>query len=297
MAARSGQRLRRHVVTDAPVVPFEEMGMPLSEVTLAELLRDAGHHTVHIGRLHIGRASGMRPRDQGFDESLLLARGLYRPGKNPEVVNSRRDFDPLDRHTLVVFTSDNGMPAYVGLPDLNHPFRGWKMTFFEGGIRVPTFLRWPGHLPAAAVYEEPVHGVDSYATAAAAAGMQPPADRVLDGVDLVAHVRGEVAGRPHPRLFWRAGHYRVVRDGDRKLQVAKRPRRRWLFDLARDPTEREKLASRETERVRALLRILEEHDARRAEPLWPSVVEIPVNVDGDLSQPDEPDHEYVYTPN
>ncbi|MBC7103693.1 MAG: sulfatase-like hydrolase/transferase [Parvibaculum sp.] len=50
----------------------------------------------------------------------------------------------LDESTLVIFSSDNGAPGYIGLPDVNKPYRGWKLTYFEGGIRVPLFARWPG---------------------------------------------------------------------------------------------------------------------------------------------------------
>jgi arylsulfatase A-like enzyme len=50
----------------------------------------------------------------------------------------------LDDNTLVIFTSDNGGANYIGLPDINRPYRGWKATFFEGGIHVPFLLRWPG---------------------------------------------------------------------------------------------------------------------------------------------------------
>src|SRR5690606_14317866 len=49
----------------------------------------------------------------------------------------------LDDNTLVVFTSDNGGTAHVGIEGLNAPYSGWKMTFFDGGIRVPMFVRWP----------------------------------------------------------------------------------------------------------------------------------------------------------
>ena len=54
----------------------------------------------------------------------------------------------IDKNTLVIFTNDNGGAWYAGLPDINKPYRGWKGTFFEGGIRVPFFLRWPGRIPA-----------------------------------------------------------------------------------------------------------------------------------------------------
>src|SRR3546814_15796958 len=52
----------------------------------------------------------------------------------------------IDDNTLVIFTSDNGGAWYNGMPDLNAPYRGWKATFFEGGIRTPLFMRWPGHI-------------------------------------------------------------------------------------------------------------------------------------------------------
>ena len=71
--------------------------MPASEITLAELLAGQGYHTVHIGKWHLGRSAGMAPHDQGFDESLLMASGLYLPEDHPDVVNSKQDFDPIDR--------------------------------------------------------------------------------------------------------------------------------------------------------------------------------------------------------
>ena len=71
----------------------------------------------------------------------------------------------LDDNTLVLFTSDNGGAGYIGLPDVNEPYRGWKITLFEGGIRVPYLARWPAQLPAGTVYDAPVHHSDMYTTA------------------------------------------------------------------------------------------------------------------------------------
>ena len=65
-------------------VPFEEQGLPGEEVTVAELLKQAGYHTVHIGKWHLGRSEESRPTAQGFDESLLMASGLYLPGDDPD---------------------------------------------------------------------------------------------------------------------------------------------------------------------------------------------------------------------
>ena len=78
-------------------VPFEQQGLPGEEVTVAELLKQAGYHTVHIGKWHLGRSEESRPTAQGFDESLLMASGLYLPDDDPDVVNAKLDFDPIDK--------------------------------------------------------------------------------------------------------------------------------------------------------------------------------------------------------
>ena len=402
IANRMPGRLRKVLVHEdaGDPIPYEQMGMPPSEITLAELLKGAGYHTVHIGKWHLGRTQGMAPHQQGFDESLLMASGLYLPADHPDVVNSRQDFDPIDRflwralkfaasfngsqafepggyltdyytdqaiaaieanrdrpfflylahwaphtplqatredyealshiedhrlrvyaamiraldrgvgrllaalrergleeNTLVFFSSDNGAPGYIGLPDVNRPYRGWKITFFEGGIRVPYLVKWPGRLPPGVEFAAPVHHFDIFATAAAAAGLALPTDRRIDGVDLVPFVRGERGGEPHQALFWRTGHYRAARVDGWKLQVTEHPAATWLFHLDRDPTEQSNLAAREPERVAALRRALAAHEAEQVAPSWPSLVEMPVNVDKTLLAPDAPDDEYVYWPN
>ena len=72
-------------------------------------------------------------------------------------------------NTLVVFTSDNGGAGYLGLDDVNRPFRGWKITMFEGGIRVPLFVRWPARISPGTAVDEPVAHIDMMPTLAAAA--------------------------------------------------------------------------------------------------------------------------------
>jgi uncharacterized sulfatase len=401
LANRMPGRLRPVVLHAGEDIPFDELGMPASEITLAELLKQRGYHTMHIGKWHLGGKNGMAPHEQGFDESLLMANGLYLPVDHPDVVNSRQEFDPIDRflwrallhaaswnggppfapagyltdyytdeavkaidanagrpfflylahwaphtplqatredydalshisdhrlrvyaamiraldrgvgrvlealrrngleqNTLVFFSSDNGAPNYIGLPDVNRPYRGWKISFFEGGIRVPYLVKWPARLPAGARYDAPVSGFDVFATAAAAAGAPLPADREIDGVDLVPFVRGEREGVPHRELFWRSGHYRVARVDGWKLQVNERPPgTTWLFDLNADPTERTNLAEREPERVAALRRALDLHDAEQVPSAWPSLLENPTQIDKTLAEPDAPDDEYAYWPN
>ena len=200
----------------------------------------------------------------------------------------------LERDTLVFFTSDNGGANYVGLPDLNQPYRGWKMTFFEGGIHAPFFVKWPARLPAGATYPEPAAHIDIFATAAAAAGAPLPGDRPIDGVDLTPYLRGEASGAPHEALFWRSGGYQAVLADGWKLQVAERPDRQWLFDLAADPTERRERSGEAPERLAALRAKLAAHDAQLAPPAWPSLIEGAIGIDRPLGTPPQADDEYVY---
>jgi arylsulfatase A-like enzyme len=203
----------------------------------------------------------------------------------------------LEENTLVLFTSDNGGANYIGLPDINRPYRGWKMTFFEGGVHTPFFARWPAALPKGARFDAPVAHVDLFATAAGAAGAALPSDRPLDSVDLVKLVRGEAPGRPHGAIFWRSGHYRTILADDWKLQVSERPKRTWLFDLRVDPTERTNLAELRPDKLRELAGLLAEHEAQMVAPSWPALIEAPIAIDPPLGAPVRPDDEFVYWAN
>ena len=159
---------------------------------------------------------------------------------------------------------------------------------------MPFFLKWPARLEGGQTFEAPVHGFDIFSTAAAAAGVELPSDRTIDGVDLVPHVAGEAEGVPHDRLFWRTGDYQVVLSDGYKLQRSDPPGKTWLFHLASDPTEQHNLADAEPQRVAALRQLPDEHNAQQAEPLWPSAVKSPINIDKTLLDPDAPDDEFIY---
>ena len=220
------------------------------------------------------------------------------------VMQALRD-NGLDENTLVMFTSDNGGAGYIGLPDVNEPYRGWKITLFEGGIRVPFLARWPARIPAGATFDAPVHHFDMYATAAAAAGAELPADRIIDGVDLTAFVtEAELTGVdttqvPHEYLFFRSGAAQAVRDQQWKLMVSAPPglpRKEWLFDLTAEGEWQDLLA--EHPDVASRLRgVLEEHNSEQADPLWPWTSTNAQNVDRDLSQPDQPGDEFAFWSN
>lgn len=145
-----------------------------------------------------------------------------------DVLQKLRDTG-LDQNPLVIFTSDNGGAWYTGIPDLNKPYRGWKATFFEGGIHVPLRMRWPGAIAPCTLRSDTASGLDMFATIASATGAAMPGDRKMDSFNLLA------PGQKRTTLYWRSGDYRVVRDGDWKLQVSKRPDKMWLFNLATDP--------------------------------------------------------------
>ena len=203
----------------------------------------------------------------------------------------------LAENTLVVFTSDNGGAGYIGLPDVNVPYRGWKLSHFEGGLHVPFAARWPARIAPGTVVDDPVHHFDLFTTFAAAARARLPGDRVIDGVDLLPYVRGEADGVPHETLFWRQGHQQTVLHQGWKMIRADRPESVWLFDLANDPTEQRDVAAEHLERVAQLQALLAAHNARQAEPMWPSVLDVPQLIDKTTTEPYEEGDAYLYWPN
>jgi arylsulfatase A-like enzyme len=187
----------------------------------------------------------------------------------------------LEDNTLIVLLSDNGGATYTGATD-NGPWKGGKLTQFEGGVRVPFLLSWPGKVPSGERYPHPVSATDLFPTALAAAGATPPADRPYDGVDLLPFLEGRRADRPHDRLFWRCDHIWALRDGDHKLILSTRDGWAELYDLAADRYETVNLAERMPDLLATLRRLHEEwqEDALPREPLWPRLVDHRFLIDG-----------------
>jgi uncharacterized sulfatase len=206
----------------------------------------------------------------------------------------------LADNTIVIFTSDNGGAGYVGLADVNAPFRGWKITHFEGGIRVPLFIKWPSQIAAGIRIDTPAAHIDLMPTVLAAANAPLPEGREIDGENLLPLMTdGSEAARDWSRetLFWSADHNRIVRHRDWKLQVAARPEKQWLFNLADDPTEQNNLAAARPDKVAELMALLDAHAANARAPLYRAEIEAPVMIDKDLSLPFEPEDEWVSVPN
>ena len=129
----------------------------------------------------------------------------------------------LADNTLVIFTSDNGGAHYIGLPEINKPFRGWKATFFEGGIHVPFFTSWPAKLAKGIKFDQPIGHVDIFSTVAGAAGAAVPTT-ASSMASICCPSHGQVQERPHQTLYWRDGDYKVLLEGYWKLQVSERPK-------------------------------------------------------------------------
>jgi arylsulfatase A-like enzyme len=153
----------------------------------------------------------------------------------------------LDRNTLVVFTSDNGGERY----SFNWPFSFQKMNLWEGGIRVPAIVRWPGVVPAGKVTNQAATTMDWTATIVDVAGGKADPQYPLDGESLVPVLTG---ARPvHDRtLFWRIRIQDAARMG--KWKYLREGTNEHLFDLPVDPGEKAELKGKHPEefaRIRA----------------------------------------------
>ncbi|NIA13146.1 MAG: sulfatase-like hydrolase/transferase [Nitrospiraceae bacterium] len=338
-------------------------GMPPEQVTIAEMLKDSGYATAHIGKWHLGYTPETMPNGQGFDYSFGHMGGcidnyshfFYWDGPNQhdlwrngeEVYADGRFFQDLmveeaggfmERHqdqpffmyfamncphypyqgdekwlkhydekgvayprslyaafvstqderigrllakvdalglredTIVILQSDHGHSteerAHFGGGSAG-PYRGAKFSMFEGGLRIPAIISWPGHLPEGAVRGQIGHGCDWMPTIAALCGAQAPSG--IDGKDISSVIRSGDAPTPHEVLHWQTGLGReaawAVREGDWKLIVNSRdttdgkaktpPVRLFLANLAEDVGEQRDFAESNPEKVERLRRLHE----------------------------------------
>ncbi|HEY9174404.1 MAG TPA: sulfatase-like hydrolase/transferase [Verrucomicrobiae bacterium] len=175
----------------------------------------------------------------------------------------------LATNTVVMFSSDNG-PEDIHLTEAGHsgvgsagPFRGRKRSLYEGGVRMPFIVRWPGKIPAGRVDSQSVvTGVDWLPTVCQLAGVKAPPGHVLDGEDVSDILLGHSRPRKTPLLWeWRFHIFGepfhrspilAIRDGDWKLLLNPDRSRMELYDLSHDPTELNNLADKYPDRVSAL---------------------------------------------
>jgi len=186
-----------------------------------------------------------------------------------KVLESLEEAGVADR-TLVIFTSDNGgLSTSEGSPTTNLPFRAGKGWLYEGGIREPVIVRWPGVAPKGTVSSWHVTGTDFFPTVLEAAGLPMLPEQHVDGVSFAAALKDPSATNHDRALYWHFPHWgnqggvpgSAVRQGDWKLIDWSWGRGTELFNLADDPGERKNLAQEKPEVVARLRKILEEFHA------------------------------------
>lgn len=213
-----------------------------------------------------------------------------------EIIRTLKELNIYGR-TLIFFTSDNGGANYIELEDINKPFRGWKISFFEGGIRVPFILSWPDQIDPGLKFDKPVHHFDIFSTIASAANVQIPMDRKIDGVDLMPYIKGEKIANPHQTLFWRSGNHQAVLHENWKYLISKKEGTKWLFDTDLDPLERNNLININPEKTSQIENLLAMFNSEQANPLYPSSTELPVLIDKYDGQVIEDTDEFIFWSN
>jgi arylsulfatase A-like enzyme len=172
----------------------------------------------------------------------------------------------IEQNTLVILINDNG--GATNNSSDNGIYRGMKGSKWEGGIRVPMLMRWPGHLPAGTTYDRPVSALDILPTALAAIeARETTYPENLDGVNLLPYLSGEKDGRPHETLFWRRGVAAAIRKGPWKLiRIDGKPVA--LVNIEEDPRERSNRLTDRPELVKGLLGDLKQWESELSSPKW-----------------------------
>lgn len=170
-----------------------------------------------------------------------------------------------ENNTLIFFFSDNGGPTR-STTSSNGPLRGFKMTTWEGGTRVPFSVQWKGKLPAGKTYDHPVVQLDILPTALAAAGVDVKPEWKLDGVNLLPYLTGEKTEQPHKTLYWRYGDQWAVRHGDWKLVAGNGGdlTNGELYNLAEDVGESKNRAADMPDKVKELKSLWDKWNAEQA---------------------------------
>lgn len=214
------------------------------------------------------------PNEKNLDRRHYLGAASQMDAAVGQLLRYLEDHGLRD-NTFIYFSSDNGpetLKRYKGAErsyGSPGPLRGMKLHVTEAGYRVPGIIRWPGHVAAGAISAEPICNLDFLPTACALAGIAPPRDRALDGVNLLPLFAGQPITRPHP-LYWQYDFSigtpwtLALRDGPWKLLADATLTHVELYNLTADLGEKQNLAAELPERVRAMTSTLRQLHAEIA---------------------------------
>ncbi|VGO12994.1 Arylsulfatase [Pontiella desulfatans] len=185
----------------------------------------------------------------------------------------------LRENTLIFFLADNGGSLCGGpehpnrpidLGAINKPLRSGKGSIFDGGVRVPYVMSWPGVLPGNTVDEKTiVSSMDIFTTTVNLAGAQVPQDRIIDGVNLMPYLTGEKSGQPHSHLLFRRTDRDAyaIRAGDFKHTFDKRNKVNELYDIQNNIAEDEGLSKKHPEKFKYMKELYEKEAADFPDPI------------------------------
>lgn len=178
-----------------------------------------------------------------------------------QILGTLKSLD-LEKNTLVIFTSDNG-PWLQFKTDGGSagPLRGGKGTTFEGGMREPCIMRWPGVIPSGKICTEIVTTMDILPTFAHLAGIDAPSDRIIDGKNILSLLKEpETAKSPHHYFFYYAkkGGLEAVREGKWKYNI----KNGTLYNLHADISEKWDVAEQHPDIVKRLKNVMLDFDAK-----------------------------------
>ena len=231
-----------------------------------------GHYAVHTPIQALAEVAARYQREKKPNNAKYAAMVESIDDSTRQILATLKELE-IDKNTLIIFTSDNGGLDRNGSPTENAPLRSGKGYAYEGGIRVPFLVRWPGVIPAGKISDEPVCSIDIFPTVVEAAGAKAPSDRIIDGLSLMPHLKsGGTAKLLRDDLLWHFPHYRhapgpysIILQGNHKLIKF------WggpfeLYDLKEDLGEARNLAAAMPKRVSELdtllLKRLKETGAR-----------------------------------
>jgi arylsulfatase A-like enzyme len=230
-------------------------------VKFIDLLHDkpfflyVAHYAPHVplesSKKYLDRFPGEMPERRRYALAMLSAvdDGVGR------VMDKLKEYN-IDENTIIFFIGDNGAPLKLNMADdpvhldgaywdgsKNTPLNGEKGMLAEGGIRVPYLVRWKGTIPPGQVIDSPVTTLDVAATSAAVAKIPKPEN--FDGIDLIPML-SKKQPFPNRSLTWRFWRQSAIRSGNWKL-LKFGDRATYLFDLSKDPGEKNNLLKEQPE--------------------------------------------------